>query len=123
MSYKGLIEINFTKIETSLVDMIKKGNVLLAIDNNKTIGGAAGWVLPCGFNNDLMFMAMFFYIKKEYRRYTVIALREIEKFLSKTDCTKIVFSSPNVECYQEYNRFYRMQGYKELETHFAKTIR
>ena len=91
---------------------------------NQTIGGIAGYVIPCMFTNDVMYSVMFFYVTPEFRFLTSKIIKEVELVLLPTKVTKIVFGVPVFENKNPeiLMRYYRVMGYKPLEVHYFKRI-
>ena len=109
--------------KNSLREMLYVKGVLLVEYNGDLIGGIAGYTLPGMFNRDLFFSVMFFYIIKDYRFLTKSIIKELELVLLTTPVTKICFGVLGSNTAKKMQRFYRMMGYSELETHMVKDIK
>lgn len=114
---------NKEKVYQAVVNMItKNGIVLLAKIDDKIIGAVVGCINTCLFTDDIIFVSMFFYMKKKYGGYAKEFIKEISVFIKKYSVNKLVFASPMFDNSEKYNRFYKMLGFKVLETHFVKEI-
>ena len=109
------------KLKTSLFTTFK-GQVIVGIVNEEIIGFIAYLITQSFFTTQKIFVAMLFYIHPTKRKYTTQFMDSLNDFLKGKDITHIVFSSPASEVFDKMNRFYRMQGYKELERHFQKAV-
>lgn len=129
-TYDGDILIDSNKVKNSLRDMVYMQGVIIAYYNDVSIGAVAGYVFPSMYNDDLMFHQMFFYVKKEYRALTIQFIKELELVLIPTKVNKIVMGIPMHTTSKETEqpqhdkllRFYKMLGYKVLETHVFKQL-
>ena len=117
------MEIDRVIAKNSLREMLYVKGVLLVEYNDTLIGGVAGYTLPGMFTDDLFFSVMFFYIIKEHRHLTKNIIKELELVLLTTQVTKICFGVIGNSTAKKMQRFYRMMGYSELETHMVKDIK
>lgn len=122
--YCDNIAIDRYKTKNSIRDMVYMNGALLFDYNGFVIGGTSGYLMPSMFTDDSFFMSMFFYIRKEYRHLTKQCIKELELCVLPSKVTKLIFgvmafNNPN---YEKQKRFFRMLGYKELETHFYKDV-
>lgn len=110
-------------VSESIKRMIKDGALILGNISGKTIGFVAGYFQNCHFSNDVMFSLMYFYVHEKYRTYSSTFLKVIEELLKvNTNATKFVVSSPAFLSHEKLDKFYRINGFKLLETHFYKDI-
>jgi hypothetical protein len=119
---KEIVTLNKEIVSESIKRMISQGALLTATYQNRPIGFIAGHFLACHFSNDVMFSVMFFYVQDKYRKFSIHFLKAVEKLLQNTPATKIVMSSPAFKDSEKYDRFYQMNGYVHLESHFSKGI-
>lgn len=111
-------------VKQSIIRMIKDAAIILASVEDEVIGFVAGYIQNCHFSNDVMFSLMYFYIKEEHRKHSAGFLKVLEELLKKnTPATKFVVSSPAFTDSDKLDRFYKINGFKILETHFYKDIR
>lgn len=115
------MEFDRQKLMSQVKDMIKKKSVLVGKDAFKIIGAVAGILWPCGFSSDVFFNASLFYIHPDSRHKTVAFIKELMEFLKCTPATQLVISNPAYSP-DGLNRFYHMQGFQKLETHWIKKI-
>lgn len=120
--YDSALKIDRTKTKNSLREILYNGGVFHVVLNGKTIGGIGAYILPCMFNDDLMFCIMFFFVKKEYRHFTPEIIRELELVLIPSKVTRIIYGFMAGEHHKKHIRFMRMMGYREFETHVSKSI-
>jgi hypothetical protein len=80
-NYEGTIPLNVERTKDNLRDIVYGAGVLLGEYNGEVFGGIAGYALPCLFNDEVMYVAMFFYVKKDYRHLTKKFLKEVELVL------------------------------------------
>jgi hypothetical protein len=121
-SYCDELDIDRVRAKNSLREIVYLKSVLLVEYKGEYVGGIAGYVLPGLFTKDMFFSTMFFYVKKEFRFLTKQIIKEVELVLLPTPVTKIVYGVPSGSASEKHQRFMRMMGYKELETHLSKDI-
>lgn len=117
-AYDGPVAHDKKITKNNLREIVYSKGVFLGVYNDKVIGGVAGFIYPSLFNEEFNYNAMFLFILPEYRRFTKAFITEIELALLGTRATKLTFGFPSNE--PKMNRFIRMLGYKELETHYQK---
>ncbi len=122
--YNDGMKIDRTRAKNALRDLVYIQGVMLVEYEGRIVGGIAGYVTPCMFTNDVIFSVMFFYVEPSFRFLTPRIVKEVELVLLPTKVTKIVFGVPIFENRKplELVRFYRLMGYKPLETHLFKRI-
>ena len=81
------------------------------------------WHLIIGSGGLIGVAVMFFYIIKEHRHLTKNIIKELELVLLTTPVTKICFGVIGNSTAKKMQRFYRMMGYSEIETHMVKDIK
>lgn len=121
-TYCDELDIDRTIAKNSLRNIVYAKGVMLVEYEGKYVAGIAGLVLPGLFTNDWFFSTMFFYVVRGYRFLTREIIKEIELVLLPTKVNRLVIGIPNGENYDKQQRFMRMMGYKELETHMEKRI-
>lgn len=122
--YADGVDIDRNKTKNALREMVYANGVLLFEYNNFVVGGVAGYVMPSMFTDDSFFMSMFFYVRKEYRNLTKQCIKELELCILPSRITKLIFgvlALDNIK-YNKQKRYFKMLGYKELETHFYKDV-
>lgn len=110
------------KVKLSLRDMVYLKGVVLAVYKEQIIGGVAGYVLNSIFNDDVLYCAMVLYVKREFRDVSRKVLTEFELSLLPTKVTKIIFGVMDGPKFKVKQRFFKMMGYRFLESHFVKGI-
>lgn len=106
----------------SVVRMVNDHAVIVAELDGKIIGAVSGYIIPGHFSRDFFFVAMFLYLKPEARQHTAAFLICLQAILITTPATKLVLSVPLGPDSEAFGRFYRMQGFRRIEEHFAKDI-
>lgn len=87
-------------------------------------GGLAGFIVPCPFNKtDKYFHELFFYVYKGYRQYSKHLLIETEKICKEIGVTKMIMVQPYDSNADILERFYHINGYKNLEKHYIKEVK
>lgn len=110
-------------VRESISRMIADGALIIASVDNTDIGFVAGYMQKCLFSKDVMFSLMYFFVKEEHRNHSAGLLKVLEALLKKnTEATKLVVSSPAFGGNEKLDRWYTMQGFKPLETHFFKEL-
>lgn len=110
------------KTKESLDQMVKAQGVLLFELYGKIIGGMAGYVIPCAFNNNVFFSVMMFYVCPDHRSLTKKIINEVELVLLASPVTHIIVGVLSDENHDILMRYFRMHGYSRIETHMAKTL-
>ena len=120
--YADGIKIEKGRTKQSLRDLVYSGQVMVFKYEETTIGGVAGYNSPCLFTDDVFYNVMFFYVRQQFRFLTKEIIKEMELVLLPTKVTKLVFGIPISKHSEKYKRYYKMMGYRELETHVYKRI-
>lgn len=122
--YDGEIAIDKTKTKNNLREIVYMQGAMLFEYEGTIIGGVAAYVCPCMFTNDVIYTAMFFYVREQFRFLTVEIIKEMELVLLPTKVTKIVFGVPIIDNKNAHKliRRFKMLGYEPLETHMYKRI-
>ena len=116
--------IDKTITKNSLREIVYDQGVLLVEYDETVIGGIAGYVMPSMFTRDIIFSVMFFYVRPQFRFLTKKILKELELSMLPTIANKIVFGVDldGGKNASKMLRYYRMAGYKPLETHVYKRM-
>jgi GNAT superfamily N-acetyltransferase len=102
--------------------MIGAGMVMVARDkDNMTFGAVAGFITNCDFSDELIFNAKLFYVHPDWRGKTILLINRLIDLLKTGLADHLVISSPAWSG-EPMNRFYHIQGFKKLESHFIKKI-
>jgi len=92
---------------------------LVMLDDNKVVGVIAGFVTRYHLNNSCIFQEVLFYVKPEYRRYSIKLLKALEKKCKDWNINQVImayFGNNGV------GKFYEQHGYRFLEAHFIKNL-
>lgn len=123
-SYSGEIPYNSERTKKYLDEMLEDGRIFLGEFSGELIGGIAGLNQPCMFQEQNMFMVMFFTMLPAYKFLTKHFIESVEDRLSQS-CSMITFGVPAShldEHSERLSRFFMLLGYKELETQFYKNL-
>ena len=121
--YNGGFDIERKLTKNNLREVLYMQGVFLGYFNDRLIGGVAGYAVPSLFKNEITYCAMFIFIMPEFRHLTKQFIAELELALLGTKVSKLVFGLPTDEREPEADkirRFFKILGYKELETHYYK---
>ncbi len=120
------IEIDL-KSTNKLVELITDNHLMLVLETVEEkptiVGGVGGMIIPFLFNDKvLMFQEFFFYIEPKYRKYSLLLFRELELACKRLEVNNIIMGFPSYNNMDRLERFYKMRGFRKLETHFIKRI-
>lgn len=82
----------------------------------------AGATVPSLFSVDKLYNMLFFVVHPNYRRYTKRVINMIEQAVFKTGVNKIVLTNFDQNNGEKIDRYYRILGYKVLETFYYKQV-
>ena len=102
--------------------MVKNKTVFLAISERNIIGAMLGIFTNSGFDSEVIYNSMFFFMKTEYRKFTKQFINDVENLLKLTTATRFIIGNPEFNNGPEMDRFYSIMGFKKLETHYIKPI-
>lgn len=96
--------------------------LVLLIDNNKAVGIVGG--LPvCNFlSPELSWQEVVYYLKPEYRSYSKMLYEHLEFLLRQRGIKTITMTAPCNNKFKLTDRYFKMLGFRQLETHYAKRI-
>jgi hypothetical protein len=101
---------------------IYKDNIHLLIIEDHAVGIIAGLDVTSPINSDKVYQEIIWYVKKNYRRYGIQLLREVEKILSNAGYTSIIMACMHNSKYDKLCNLYSRIGYTAIETHFRRTL-
>lgn len=108
-----------------LVDIITKKHLMLILEasDKKIVGGVGGLTVPFLFNdNNTVFQELFFYIKIGFRRYSHLLMAELKKECKALKLDMMIMGYPCNGKADKLERFYKIKGFKKLETHFIARV-
>lgn len=120
--YAEDLPIDRTRVKNYLREILYCSGVLLGNYRGKVIGGVAGYAVPNMLTEEIMFVVMFFFIRKQYRQLTGRFIKELELALLPTKCNRITFGAMNTPRGNLQQRYLKMHGYSVLETHLSKRL-
>lgn len=103
--------------------LIDAQNVLVIEVDNKIVGGIGGRIVQSFYTKDIIFDVMTMYIDPDYRKYTPEIFLALEKILMLTTVTKLIIANPEFKDSGKHGRFYKMKGFRSLQTSFIKDIK
>jgi len=109
-------------VDQSLQFMIKQQGVVVMVKEGRIQGCIAGHYVPNHFANELMFVAMFLYVRPGFRNYTAQFIRETCQYLQAQNTKRFIVSSPAFKHSDKLDRFYEMLGFELLEKHYYKIL-
>lgn len=96
--------------------------IVVELDEAGTvIGTMAGHFLNPFSEKRRVFFVMFFFISKDFRK-NIRKFIQVCTNLLRGRADSIVIASPFSEYSEKRDRFYRLMGFKPVETHFMKAI-
>lgn len=123
---EGLGEYNIT-LDTARAEKIVRSSIdrkcgFVLIEDDKIVGGMAGYIVESFFSDDVFMQSIFFYIKKPYRSKAALFIKSLEIILRATKVTKFIIANIETNNGEKLERFYKMLGFKKLETHYIKGV-
>lgn len=113
-------EIDLNSLEAT-IENLKKDSFLLIMDD-KCVGLIAGQVTTNPLNNNKVFQELIWFTHKDYRRYGIMMLNEVEKRLKESGITQIVMALIHNSKANQLAKFYEKIGFRPMETHFIKNL-
>lgn len=83
----------------------------------------AGAIVPSFFSADKLYNMLFFVVHPNYRRYTARVIDYVEQELVKVGVDKVLLANFAQNNGEKIDRYYRMIGYKVLETTYYKQVK
>lgn len=111
----------FFRIGKQIANLIDNNSAIVVEYNGELIGGMAGYISKTITGEESVYMVMFFYVVRRFRRKIRRILKAIMAFL-KGKVQQIIIASPYTEDSAKRDRFYKIMGFKPLETHFVRSL-
>ena len=86
-------------------------------------GAMVGAIVQSGFDSEILYTSLFFFIKLEWRKFTKNFIDGVAEILKSTPATRFIVGNPEFNNGPEMDRFYSMMGFKKLETHYIREIK
>lgn len=112
-------------LKRTVAELIKNRSVLVGTNEpGAIIAAVAGAVGQGPFSEDVFFNSLLLYVKPEHRNKTVQFIDSVIELLRENYpmITKIIIANPACSP-NGMNRFYKMNGFKEIETHFVRAVK
>jgi len=96
--------------------------LVLLIDNNKAVGIIGG--LPC-FSflcPEPAWQEAIYYLRPQYRSYSKELYEYLEFLLKQREIKVITMTAACNDKFKLTNRYFKMLGFEQMETHYAKRI-
>lgn len=97
-------------------------NFYIMVVDGKCQGLVYGVIYDCKVNSQTMFHETFMYVRKEFRKYSIRFIREIQSDLQQRGIRYIIMTALENEQAEPLMRFYSRLGYKPLERHFIRSL-
>ncbi len=123
--YKEAIEEYGLKCEIDQVNKVindNKSEILVMEMDGKVVGLIAGMLLNYPLQKAKIFQEIMWYVSKDYRRYGISLLRELERRCKERGIHTVIMVAMGSSMSAKLDRLYRMSGYRILETHYVKGI-
>lgn len=116
------VKLNKTRVNETVAKMVLENAIIIGTINGSVVAACAGYLMPCGFADEVMFVSMFLYVQESCRSFTTLFIQKITEMLKCTPATRFVLASPAFQDSEKYDRYYRMIGFTLLEKHFWRPI-
>ena len=103
------------------VEEYKSEGLVLEMDG-KIVGLITGKVIDYPLQKAKIFQELIWYVSKNYRKYGLKLLKELEKRCKERGIYTIIMVALGNSMTAKLDRLYRMTGYKLLETHYIKVM-
>ena len=120
-SYGSII--NKDKARRIAETMVKNKSVFVAIIEKEVAGAMLGTFTESGFDDEIIYNSMFFFMKPEYRKFSKQFINDINEVLKLTTTTRFVIGNPEFNNGPEMERFYSMIGFKKIESHYIREVK
>lgn len=111
------------KIIESMHAMIKLNSVLACVVNGKIVGCMAGHFFPSQFSQEVFFVSIFLYFRDGFRQHTGDFIKQVIEVLKTTHANRFVTAVPHFQDQEKMGRFYKMKGFRLLETHWVLDLK
>jgi len=95
---------------------------LIMEKDGKVIGCLGGCITSGMVSTDKVFEELVWFVSKEYRKYGIKLLRELEKKCKEWGVKQILMVCLGNLQYSKMSDFYQREGFKLLESHFIKNL-
>ena len=103
--------------------LVKNKTVFVAIIEGSIGGAMLGTITQSGFDSEIIYNSMFFFLKPEYRKFSKQFIDYVSEILKNTTVTRFVIGNPEFNHGAEMDRFYSMIGFRKLETHYIREVK
>ena len=110
------------RLQQQLVEVARQKAGIVGVVEGQIIGGVAGVMVPTWYTEDTLFFLQLCFIAPAFRRWTAVFFRQLEQAVRRTTITQIVVSVPMTAAHDRLERWWRMAGYRRLETHMMKAV-
>lgn len=114
------LECEDNKIGQAIKDNNANGLVLEM--DGKVVGIITGTIVDYPLQKAKIYQEIVWYVSKDYRRYGLKLLRELEKRCKDRGITQIIMVALGSSMREQLDRIYKTMGYRELETHYIKAV-
>ena len=111
----------FCDDKVARIAMLKYVKDALILEDEKVVVGViAGFETSYPLSDEKVFQEALWYVKQEYRKWSVEILRALEKQCKERGIKKIIMCHLDKE--KAFKKFFENLGYRYLETHYIKGI-
>ena len=104
----------------AMINLIHLHLVVVMEIDGKVFGGIGGLIITPSTSSEKIFQELFFYVHPDHRDKTLLLLKATEGICKQHEVKRIVIGSFGES--KALDRWYRMKGYRLLETHFTKEV-
>ncbi|MCK4276439.1 MAG: GNAT family N-acetyltransferase, partial [Phycisphaerae bacterium] len=97
-------------------------NTLVLEMDRKVVGLISGKVISYPLQKAKLFQEMIWYVSKDYRRYGLKLLKELEKRCKDRGINMIIMVALGNSMAERLHNYYERLGYRELETHYIRVL-
>jgi len=97
-------------------------NTLVLEMDRKVVGVISGKVISYPLQKAKLFQEMIWYVSKDYRRYGLKLLQELEKRCKERGIHSIIMVALGNSMAERLDNYYKRLGYRELEKHYIKVL-
>jgi len=115
-------EINKTILAQTVEKLINMKGIYIACIKGIPMAVMAGASVPSFFSVDILYNMLFFVVHPDYRRHTAKVINSVERAVFKTGVDKIILANFEQNNGEKIDRYYRILGYKVLETFYYKQV-
>ena len=118
--YNG--KVNKDKCRKLAETLVKNKSVFVGVIEGGIAGAMLGTIVESGFDSEVIYNSMFFFLKPEYRKFSKQFINDVAEILKFTAATRFVIGMPAFNGGEKMERFLSIMGFKKLESHFIREV-